>query len=115
VTLADVLRSSFKKTILTNRARGSSLAAMGTTKQTRVVGGVTFEVLSWGTGLVTFSADLTEAQYAERAEVWAGLLSRWWEVDAVTHAIDPEIVDAGNVYLILRCRPESKTDATVAI
>jgi len=47
---------------------------MGTTKQTRVVGGVTFEVLSWGTGLVTFSADLTEAQYAERAEVWAGLM-----------------------------------------
>ena len=68
----------------------------------RTVGGIEFDAICYPDKTVSLSAEMTETQHAERSEVWALLAEHGWRVEVTTHADDADIVDAGNVWVLLQ-------------
>ena len=65
----------------------------------REIGGVFFEAIAFDDGRVSLAAEMTEAEYAARAEVWSLLAANGYDLDVVTHEMDADIVDAGKVWV----------------
>ena len=70
-------------------------------EQTKVIGGIKWNVTKLGRG-VSFSAEMTEAAFAEREDLWTMAHGEGWEFDFVRHEDDADIVDRGSVFVVMR-------------
>lgn len=75
-------------------------------EQTKTIGGVEWSVTQLGRRGVSFSAEMTEAAFAERSELWDLAKGKGWAVDPVRHEDDADIVDPGSVFVVMRAPDE---------